>query len=207
IQIPRADTIGVDFSVLIFATGVAVLTAVAFGLVPAMLMSRAELQDALKDGTKATGSRGRRLRSGLVVAEVALAVTLLAGAGLLIRSVAKLLSVDAGLDPTSSVAIDVQLPEVAYRDWSRVELFYTSLATSLAAQPEISSVGTANFLPLEAGWRLPYQIAGAPVAEAPVAQFHVADEGYFSTLRVPVVKGRVFTAQDKATSVPVVVIN
>jgi putative ABC transport system permease protein len=209
IRIPRADTVGVDFTVLLFATIVAVTTAVAFGLVPALLTSRAELQDALKDGTKSTGSRGRKLRSGLVVAEVALAVMLLCGAGLLIRSVGKLLSVDAGLDPTSSIAIDVQLPGAAYAEWPRVDQFYTTLGAALAANPEIAGVGMTNFLPLEPGWRVPYQIAQAPVAGdvAPQAQFHIADEGYFSTLRVKLVRGRFFTAQDNATSVPVVVIN
>ncbi|HEY9226102.1 MAG TPA: ABC transporter permease, partial [Gemmatimonadaceae bacterium] len=207
IRIPRAETVGVDFSVLIFSTGVAVVTAVAFGLVPAVLMSRSELQDALKDGTKGTGTRGRRLRSGLVVVEVAMAVMLLCGAGLLIRSVAKLLDVNAGLDPTSSVAIDLQLPDAGYRDWPRVDQFYTSLATSLRANPEIVGVGAANFLPLETGWRIPYQVFEAPQAEPPLAQFHIADEGYFATLRVTLLSGRFFTAQDNATSVPVVVVN
>jgi putative ABC transport system permease protein len=207
IHIPRAETVGVDFTVLIFATAIAVGTAIAFGLIPAWLMSRAELQDALKDGTKGTGQRGRRLRGGLVVAEVALAVMLLCGAGLLIRSVAKLLDVNAGLDPTSAIAIDMQLPEAGYREWERVDQFYSSLSAALSTNPEVSAVGAANFLPLEAGWRIAYQIAGNSAKEAPLAQFHVADEGYFPALRVTLEKGRLFTPQDNATSVPVVVIN
>ena len=210
IRIPRAEGIGVDFTVLVFATCVAVATAVAFGLVPALLLSRAELQDALKDGTKGTGMRGRRLRSGLVVAEVALAVMLLSGAGLLIRSVSKLMSVDTGLDPTSTIAIDLQLPDAAYGEWERVGQFYTSLAAAVAANPEIIGVGTANFLPLGTAYRLPYQIADAPTAagtDTPLAQFHIADEGYFSTLRVALRQGRFFTAQDYVGSVPVVIVN
>ena len=209
IRIPRADGVGVDFTVLLFATIIAVITAVAFGLVPAVFMSRAELQDALKDGTKGTGTRGRKLRSGLVVAEIALAVILLSGAGLLIRSVDKLLAVNAGLDPTSSITIDLQLPDAGYREWERVDQFYSSLTQALEPNPEIVGVGAANFLPLEVGWRIGYQIADRRVsaADAPQAQFHVADEGYFSTLRVPLVAGRAFTATDNAKSVPVVVIN
>src|SRR5262249_32938784 len=117
IRVPRAESVGVDLSVLFFATIVAVVTAIAFGLLPSLFMSRAELQDALKDGTKGTGMRGKKLRSGLVVAEVALAVMLLSGSGLLIRSVSKLIRVDAGLDPASSITIDLQLPDAAYREW------------------------------------------------------------------------------------------
>lgn len=209
VQIPRADGVGVDLSVLLFATIIAVVTAVAFGLVPAVFMSRVELQDALKDGAKGAGARGRKLRSGLVVAEVALAVMLLSGAGLLIRSVTKLLRVDAGLDPTSSIAVDLQLPDVAYREWERVDQFYSTLSQSLRTNPEIAAVGAANFLPLEPGWRIAFQVADARVAPefAPEAQFHIADEGYFNTLRVPLIKGRVFTAQDIAQSPSVIVIN
>ena len=209
IQIPRADGIGVDFSVLLFATIITVVTAIAFGLVPAVFMSRAELQDALKDGTKGAGTRGKKLRSGLVVAEVALAVVLLSGAGLLIRSVEKLLNVNAGLDPASSITIDLQLPDAAYREWERVDQFYTTLAQALRPNPEIVGVGAANFLPLEVGWRISYQISDRRVAaaEAPQAQFHIADEGYFSALRVPLVAGRSFTPLDNAKSPQVVIIN
>ncbi len=209
IQIPRAEGIGVDFSVLLFATLVAVVTAIAFGLVPAVFMSRAELQDALKDGAKGAGTRGKKLRSTLVVAEVALAVVLLSGAGLLIRSVEKLLNVNAGLDPASATTIDLQLPDAAYRDWERVDQFYTSVTQALRTNPEIIGVGAANFLPLEVGWRIAFQISEHRVADAdrPEAQFHVADEGYFAALRVPLVGGRSFSALDNAKSPPVVMIN
>src|SRR5258705_414180 len=142
-------------------------------------------------------------------APVALAVVLLSGAGLLIRSVAKLLHVNAGLDPTSSITIDLQLPDAAYQQWPRVDQFYTTLTQSLRANPEVTGVGAANFLPLEPGWRIGYTVVGTSVAaaEAPQAQYHIADDGYFSTLRVPIVAGRVFTAQDNAQSIPVVVVN
>jgi putative ABC transport system permease protein len=209
ITIPRAAGIGVDFTVLLFATLVAAATAVTFGLVPAVFMSRADLQDALKEGAKGSGNHGRAVRSGLVVVEVALAVVLLSGAGLLIRSVSKLLDVNAGVDPTSSITIDLQLPDANYADWSRVDQFYTTLAQSLRGNPEVGSVGAANFLPLEPGWRIPYTVVGSSVAaaEAPQAQYHIADDGYFQTLRVPVIAGRLFTPQDNAKSIPVAIVN
>ena len=87
VRIPRADAVGIDAPVLVFAAVIAAVTSMAFGLVPAFIMSRAELQDALKDGSKGSGSHGRAMRSSLVVVEVALAVILLSGAGLLVRSV------------------------------------------------------------------------------------------------------------------------
>jgi len=209
IHIPRSEGVGLDLTVLLFATFVAAVTVIIFGLVPAVFVSRVELHGILKDGTRGTGSRGSGLRNALVVAEVALAVILLSGSGLLIRSVSKLVRVDAGLDPTAAITIDLQLPDAAYRDWSRVDQFYTSLANALRPNPEIVGVGAANFLPLEPGWRLSYQVTDARTAaeQAPQAQFHIADEGYFAALHIPFVAGRGFTANDDAHALPVAVVN
>ena len=210
IRIPRAETVGIDGAVLLFSTAVSALTALAFGLAPAVLTSRADLQDALKDGAKGTATQGRALRSALVVAEVALAVMLLSGAGLLVRSVDQLLQVNTGVDAQSVITVDLQLPDAAYREWERVDQFYTSLTRALADRPEIVAAGPATFLPLAPGWRLPFTVVGAaPVAasDAPMAQVISADAGYFAALRVPVVRGRAFEAHDDAASVPVVIIN
>ncbi len=209
IHIPRSEGIGVDLPVLLFATVVAATTVIVFGLVPAVFLSRVELHDMLKDGTRGSGSRGNGLRNLLVVAEVALAVVLLSGSGVMIRSVSKLVRVDAGLDPTAAITIDLQLPDAAYGDWTRVDQFYTSLANALRVNPEIVGVGAANFLPLEPGWRLAYQVTDTRTTaeQAPQAQFHIADEGYFNALRIPVASGRTFTAHDDAHAPPVVVIN
>ena len=218
VRIPRVDEIGVNATVLIFATLIAVLTAFAFGLAPALLMSRAELQEALKEGAKGggAGSRGKRMRSGLVVAEVSLAVMLLAGAGLLIRSVMQLLRTDVGVDPTYVITADVQLPDVAYQDWARedqwqrVERFYTSVLQGLRTHPEVVSAGAATRLPLDPGWRIPFLVAGAAPVKAgdePTAQYHTVDEGYFSTLRIPLLRGRTFEDRDAASAPGVAVIN
>jgi len=210
VRIPRADTIAVDVPVLLFATCTAILTAFAFGLAPALLMTRAELQGALKDGSKGSGAQGRGMRRALVVAEVALAVILLSGAGLLVRSVVGLLRVSTGVDPTSVLTASVQLPDAAYRDWSRVDQFYSTLVRELARRPGIAVAGTTTFLPLDPGWRLPYRVVGAaPVAagDEPTAQVHSADAGYFAAIRAPIVRGRTFDSHDDATSRPVVIIN
>jgi putative ABC transport system permease protein len=210
VHIPRADAVGIDATVLVFATLVAAFTALAFGLVPALLTSRAELQDALKDGSKGSGAHGRALRSALVVAEVALAVILLAGAGLLVRSVARMLRVDTGVDPAFTITADMQLPDAAYREWERVDQFYSSLTRAVSARPGIVAAGTTTFLPLETGWRIPYLVVGAapvPPGDEPTAQFHSADSGYFAAVRAPVVRGRAFSARDVAATTPVVIVN
>jgi predicted permease len=210
VRIPRADAIGIDLPVLLFASAVAAITALAFGLVPALIMSRAELQDALKDGSKGSVAQGRTMRSSLVVAEVALAVVLLAGAGLLVRSVSRLLRVNTGVDPAFVITADMQLPDAAYSEWERVDQFYASLTRGLSQRPEIVAAGTTTFLPLVPGWRLTYTVVGAapvPAGDEPTAQVHSADAGYFAAVRAPVVRGRTFDAHDAAASAPVVIVN
>jgi putative ABC transport system permease protein len=210
IKIPRADAISIDLPVLVFATLIAAITALAFGLMPAFIMSRAELQDALKDGSKGSVSQGRTMRSTLVVAEVALAVILLAGAGLLVRSVSQMLRVTTGVDPADVIAADMQLPDVAYGDWARVEQFYSTLTRALSERPEIVAAGTTTFLPLDPGWRLPFTVVGTapvPAGDEPTAQVHSADAGYFAALRSPLTRGRTFDSHDAVASAPVVIIN
>ena len=210
VRIPRADAIGIDAPVLVFATAIAACTALVFGLVPALIMSRTELQDALKDGAKGSGVQGRTMRSMLVVADVALAVILLCGAGLLVRSVSQMLRVDTGVDPAFVITADMQLPDAAYPEWPKVDQFYASLVRGLANRPGVVAAGTTTFLPLDPGWRMPYTVVGAaPVAagDEPTAQVHSADGGYFAAIRAPIVRGRTFDAHDDATANPVVIIN
>jgi putative ABC transport system permease protein len=210
VRIPRADAIGIDAPVLVFATIIAAVTALAFGLAPALIMSRGELQDALKDGAKGSGAQGRAMRSGLVVVEVALAVVLLSGAGLLVRSVSRLLAVNTGVDPAFVITTDLQLPEAAYGDWKRVDQFYASLVRGLADRPGVIAAGTTTFFPLEPGWRITYLSVGAgpvPAGDEPTAQFHSADAGYFAAIRAPIVRGRTFDAHDDSAATPVVIVN
>jgi putative ABC transport system permease protein len=209
IQIPRAEAIGVNATVWAFATVIALTTAIVFGLAPALLMSRADLNDALKEGTKGSVGRGRSMRSALVVAEISLAVVLLCGSALLIRSVSRLLHESTGVDPQGVVTATVQLPG-GYREWGRVARFYTALGDALRARPEIIAAGLSNFLPLEVGWRVPFGAVGwAPnsTGDQPEVQIHSVDEGFFSTLRTPILRGRALEASDDSAARPVVVIN
>ena len=210
IQIPRAADIGVSATVMGFAIVVALVTAIVFGLAPAVTMSRADLNDALKESTKGSARRSGSMRGALVVAEVSLAVILLCGAALLIRSVGRLLRESTGVDATSVVTATVQLPIAGYQDWGRVARFYGALGDAIRHHGDVLGVGVANFLPLDAGWRMPYGIPGVAApsrADAPEAQIHSVDEGYFGALHAAIVRGRDFAAQDDSAGRPVVIVN
>jgi predicted permease len=140
-----------------------------------------------------------------------LAVVLLCGASLLIRSVSRLLRESVGVDSTNVATVTVQLPP-SYQDWSRVARFYTALGDALRRRPEITAVGVANFLPLEPGWRVPYGAVGTTPRgggsqSSEEVQIHSADEGYFATVRAPILRGRGLDAHDDSASRPVVVVN
>ncbi len=152
----------------------------------------------------------RNWRNLLVVAEVALAVALLAGAGLLIRTISALMHENTGVRPGTAISVDLQLPNAGYQDWLAVERFYSTLLPALRARTPIGSVGASNFMPLETGWRMPYQLPDAAPAregEQPLAQYHTVDEGYFQTLDVRLLSGRYFAARDNATAPGVVIVN
>ena len=210
IEIPRASGIGVSFGVFAFAIVIAVVTAIAFGLAPALSMSRANLNEALGEGSKGSSGGGGSMRGALVVAEVSLAVVLLCGAALLIRSVSRLARESTGVDASSVVTATVQLPDVAYRDWSRVARFYSSLGDALRGHADVTGVGVTDRLPLDPGWRQPYGLPGVAAAsreDAPEAQIISVDDGYFAALRAPILAGRNFDARDDSASRPVVVVN
>lgn len=210
IRIPRAGDVGVNASVLVFAMVVALVTAVVFGLAPALTTSRADLNAALKEGGRGASAGRGAMRDALVVAEVSLAVMLLCGAALLVRSVDRLASQSTGVDASSVITATVQLPDAAYRDWARVSRFYSSLGTALRRHPDIVQAGAADRLPLDPGWRIPYGVPGASAStpdKLPEAQTVSVDDGYFAALRVPIVRGRNFDARDDSAGQGVVVIN
>lgn len=210
IEIPRADEISVNLSVLAFAAGIGIFTAACFGLAPALLQSRVDLQETLREAARGTAGGARWARNLLVVGQVALAVMLLSGAGLLVRSVAELLNEDTGVTVRTALTTDIQLSDVDYDDWSRAGAFFAQLLENLRARPGIETAGASNFPPLELGWRLPYAVQGdppAPESEAPQAQAHTVDEQYFEALGVRLMDGRYFDARDDASRPSVVIVN
>ncbi len=211
LDVPRLAAVTLDGRALLFAVALVVTTAVLFGLLPALFLSRVDLQRVLKEGGRSAGGRGgRRAHLLLVAAEIALAVMLLAGAGLLVRSVARLTAEDPGFRPLNVVTAGIQLTGGAYGSWPQVEQFHSALVQSLQQQAGVEAAGASNFLPLAPGWRIPFLIRGQPAprrGDEPTAQYHSVSEGYFDTLGVPVVRGRLFDSHDTAQSRGVVVIN
>jgi putative ABC transport system permease protein len=195
--------VGVSLPVLAFAFGVSVLTGVVFGLLPALEASRADANEALKEtGRGNTGSpRSRRARSAFVVAQVALALVLLVGAGLLARSFMRLVSVDPGFDPSNLLTARVQVPAKKYKEDQQLVNFFREASQQIAALPGVRSVSAANYLPFYTGLgaRTRFFIEGRPAplpGNDPATDVRVVDENYFRTLGIPVLQGRNFTAQE-----------
>ncbi|HSB12437.1 MAG TPA: ABC transporter permease [Blastocatellia bacterium] len=212
-NIPRAAEISVDARVLGFTLLIAVVTGVAFGLAPALQASKADLNEALKDTARGSGggSRRARIRSLLVVTEVALAVILLIGAGLLIRSFVRLQSVDAGFNPAHLLVANINLPASRYAQPTQRAAFYRRLNEELGSLPGVISAGATQALPLSgADARTPIAIDGRavpPLPERPIVSVGIVSPDYFRTLGIPLLEGRFFAEQDNETGPVTVIIN
>jgi putative ABC transport system permease protein len=211
--IPRLGSVRVDAVVTLFTMALAVLTGVLFGLVPAWHGTRDGMAGTLKEAGRGAPSsrRGARLRGGLVVVEMALAVTLLAGAGLLIRSFSRLAAVDPGFDVQQALTFELSLPAARYEDnEARQIAFFDQLLPSLRALPGVQAAGAVLTLPLTGGGIvLSFTVDGRPPippAQQPTMQVRVASAEYFETVGIPVKRGRSFTERDRAGSAPVIVI-
>jgi putative ABC transport system permease protein len=193
--IPAEAVIRMNGPVLAFALCVAVLTALIFGLVPALQASRRDLNDPLRDSGKGTSGSGRhnRLRNAVVVLEVALSLTLLAGAGLLMRSFMALRDVHLGLQPDHVLVVRLPLPRDRYRTSDQIAGFYKPLLQRLKALPGVIEATETSTLPPYGGIGSDVDVAGKTHAEKWNGLFQLCSEGYFPTLRITFVDGRSFT--------------
>ena len=209
-DIPRALQVGVDWRVLSFTAALSILTGLVFGVVPAFHSSKTELTDSLKEGRGAGGgSRRNRMRSALVVIELAVAVVLLVGAGLLIQSLWRLQRVNSGLNTENVLTLSVTLPDVKY-DGEKQSQFFQQLRSKLEALPGVQSASQVLPLPLSGDrFSLSFQIDGRPVPkkDEPSADFFGTDAGYFKTMGIPILKGRDFNQFDQHRSTPVIIVN
>jgi len=209
-SIPRAADISIDVPVLLFALGVSLATAILFGLAPAWQASRNTIGSVLKEGGRSsTGARGRWVRNGLLVVEVAMSIVLLVGAALLLRSFARLTSVDPGFRPEHVLAFRVALPNTSYPQDPHRIAFFTRLLEGLAALPDVASAGLTQTLPMRGDYILSFTIRGQPAPkpnEGPSANYRVTSPNYFQSLGIPLLRGRTFTVRDgeKAPKVAVV---
>ncbi len=212
-NIPRLSAISIDARVLLFTLVVAIGTGLVFGLAPAWQSAAAGQADALKEGGRSgsAGARGRRVRSALAIAEVAAALMLLVGAGLLVRSFAAIARTDLGFNPRNVLALSIQLPGRKYADDARVVQFWDQVTARLAALPGVTSVGAGSSLLLG---RLPnsstLNVEGRPTAPDAVnipVPYDSVTNGYFATLGIPLTRGRLFGPEDTPTAPMRVVVN
>ena len=206
-RIPRVDEVHIDGIVLAFTAGLSLITGIVFGLAPAFRATRRELRDCIAQGARTISSRHGGLRGALVVGEIALALVLLAGAGLMIRSFARMRAVELGFRPANVVAMTVDLPRSTYRDGAAMRRFHQSVLDGLAALPDADAVGAVNWRPL--GGNLisgDFQVEGGTLSKG-WGDKMVVTPGYFRTWGIRLRSGREFTAPDDATAVQVVIVS
>jgi putative ABC transport system permease protein len=207
--IPREADIRLNVPVLFFSLGIAVLTALVFGLVPALQTARRNMVEPLKDSGKGVsgGFRGSRLRAVIVVTEVALSIVLLMGAGLLMRSFVKLQTVDLGLDPNNIVVARLPLPKAQFPDIAAKQQFFDELLRRVHALPGVVAAAETSTLPPYGGIGTEIDIPGKTHTERWDAIFQLCSEGYFKTLGLRTVRGRVLSEADVSSARRVAVIN
>jgi putative ABC transport system permease protein len=211
---PRLGEVQVDLAALGFALTLALGASVLFGLAPALQISRVQLADGLRQGGKgwSTGARSGTARSAFVVAEVALAVVLVVGAGLLARSLVALTSVDMGFDAERLLVLRTVVPVRSLQDAPRATAFYRELLEDVRSTPGVTTAAAVTSLPTQVRSNGGYWIEGGPTIDetgvsAPQALFTVVTPDYFRTLRVPIRRGRDFTDGDRLGAPMVAIIN
>ncbi|HEX8880976.1 MAG TPA: ABC transporter permease [Candidatus Acidoferrum sp.] len=211
-DIPRIDNVSLDWRVTLFTVGVSLATGVAFGLAPARQASRLDPAESLKEGGRSGDStRGQRTRSLLVVTEFALALMLLIGAGLMLRTLLALQAIDPGFDPHNVLTMVVSTGGSPVSTPGHTDDFYRQMLDRVRAVPGVVSAGLTNHLPLAGDiWGFPFWIEGQPIpapGEEPDAAYRLAFPGYFKTMAMQIVRGRPIEDSDTASAPRVVVIN
>lgn len=207
VPIPRLSEVDIGGEVFIFGALVTLIATAISTTLPAFRLISTGSQALLQEQRAADRRFARRL---LVILETALAMTLLIGAGLMIRSVRGLLGIDPGYIPDQTVTATLELPATVYPEWTDVSQLYHHLLESLKSHPNVASAGAASFLPLKPGWIVPYSVPDRPAhhdGETLRAQYVTASYGYIETLHIPLLAGRTFTSHDDANSPPAIVIN
>ncbi len=210
-EIHRLEETSLDARALVFTIVVSIGTSLLFGLFPALRLSRPDLHDALKAGGRVVGAaESTRLRHTLIIAEMALAVMLLVGAGLFLRSLWRLLDVPLGFNPRNVLAVTINLPATIYREPVQQVQFAERLLARLKVSSGVEAVGISTAFPLagvtDVGIRFDGRTPESPLFSTNANYFRVTP-GYLRVLQIPLIRGRLFIEQDTVTSPPVVIIN
>src|ERR1051325_954880 len=207
---PFLKTLHLNAGVLAFSFGLSLLTGLIFGLAPALQSSKLDLNEALKEGGRQTSiGAGQRLRSAMVVTEIALAVVLLIGAGLMMKSLLRLLQTNIGFKTENVLTMSVILPPTKYTDPNQQINFNDQLRERVQSLPGVAGAGTVNILPVNAGNTTRFYVDGDPVpapGKEVEANIRTVSDDYFKALGIPLLAGRTFDARDNANSRGVVII-
>ena len=208
-SIPHESVIQLNLPVLLFSLGIAVLTAILFGLTPALQLSRRDVVGALRDSAKGSGGgfRHGKLRNTLVVFEVALSLMLLSGAGLLMRTFIKLQTVDLGFNPENILVTFLPLPKGVYDDAEGVQRFYRPLLQRLNGLPGVRAATESTSLPPYGGFRSDLEIPGKTHTEKWQTIFQLTSEGYAPTLGLHLLRGRLLSEADVSGARKYAVVN
>jgi putative ABC transport system permease protein len=212
-DLPSLRGVGLNYQVLGFTLLVSVVTGLIFGVVPALEASRPNLNEALKEGGKGAGggTGGHRVRDIFVVAEVALALVLLIGSGLMIKSFLRLQSVNPGFNPQNLLTVRLLLPGSKYGEDRQRVAFFRQALSRIESLPGVRSVGAVNFLPFSgSGAATGFTIEGRPApapGEKPVVDSRVCDPNYFQAMGIPLISGRTFSEKEATEVSHVVIIN
>ena len=213
---PSANSIGISGRVLLFTMALSLLTGLIFGLIPALQISQPALSEVLKDGSRSGGGggggvRGQATRSALVVAEIALALMLLAGAGLMLKSSWQLQQINPGFNPANVLKVRLNLPGSKYPEGTNVQAFYQQLLERLSALPGVQAAGaTSSVLLNKVHNSAGFAIEGRPIeagASRPELPIDSVSPSYFQVMGIQLLKGRVFNEQDKRDGLSVAIVN
>ncbi|HST12601.1 MAG TPA: ABC transporter permease [Terriglobales bacterium] len=209
-DLPRVKDVALDGRVIAFTLSVTLLTGIIFGLAPSWQASRPNLNETLKEGGRGTTGGHHRVRGSLVVTEVALALVLLVGAGLLIRSFYRLQQVNPGFNTRNAMAVTVSLPGKKYPQPDQLAAFYTQLIEKVSGLPGVVSAGASQTLPIQGDYLLGFNIQGRPPdapGEDKSTNYYAVTPDYFKAMGIPLIRGRVFTDQDRKDTQRVALIN
>ena len=208
---PGWHQLGLSFTVLAFTLGLSLFSGIVFGLAPALQVSKPNLNDSLKEGSRQTSGRSHGLRSSLVVFEIALSLVLLVGAGLALRTFLALIKTDPGFNPDNLLTMNLMLPAAKYTDAPKRAAFYSDLIQRMKSTPGVESAAAVSHLPLGGSNASDaYLVEGEvepPRDQENLARYRVCTPEYFHTMGIRVVRGRSFTDQDKAGGHLVVIVN
>jgi len=208
-KIPRMEMIRIDASILAFTFGLSVISGMVFGLAPTLRATRRDVRESLKQAGRSLTERHEGMRSVLVISEIALALVLLTGAGLMLKSFLRLRAVKPGFEPENVMTMTVDLPESAYRTAAQLRAFHTRTLESLSNLPGVLATGAVNWKPLGSELTMgDFQVEGGqPLPSGYMVDKPCVSPGYFRAMRIPLLRGREFAEDDDSTAPGVVIVS